>query len=150
MWSPPQTAGIPMPVGNLLAYRDAALCQAQSALHLRWAANGGYSQMRDMRSAISKLRPSRALVLGILCIALVMFSGMIQAAHFHPAGQPDHDCALCLAVHSVAQAASPIVVNLSIRPVVAMVPRRASSRPQRAIHFRLASRPPPVLASFAA
>jgi len=90
------------------------------------------------------------LVLGILCIALVMLSGMIQAAHFHPVSQPDHDCALCLAVHSVAQVASPIAVNLSIRPVVATVPRRAISRPRRAFYFRLATRPPPVLASFAA
>ena len=82
-------------------------------------------------------------MLGSLCIALVLMSGMIQAAHFHASGEPDHDCALCLSVHSVAHVAAPIVPHVCSRPVAALVPPRSIARPRPAVHFRLASRPPP-------
>jgi hypothetical protein len=103
-----------------------------------------------MRLAFPKLRISRALVLGTLCIALVMLSGMIQAAHFHPADQPDHDCALCLAAHSMAYVAPPVVLHVSVRPVAASVTPQTIFRPRPALHFRLASRPPPAPSAFVA
>jgi len=30
-------------------------------------------------------------------------SGMIQAAHFHASGEPDHDCSLCLMVRGAGR-----------------------------------------------
>jgi hypothetical protein len=100
-----------------------------------------------MRFVFPKMRISRALLMGGLCVALVLMSGMIQAAHFHASAQPDHDCALCLTMHSVAQAAAPIVLHFSSRSVASLVPARSISRPRAQIHFRLASRPPPVATS---
>lgn len=100
-----------------------------------------------MRLVSPKMRISRALFMGVLCIALVLMSGMVQAAHFHASGQPDHDCALCLTMHSVAQATAPIVVHFSSRSVEALTLARTISRPRAAVHFRLASRPPPVATS---
>ena len=52
-----------------------------------------------MRSILSRIRLNWVSALGILCIALVMISGMAQAAHFHASGTIDHDCALCVAAH---------------------------------------------------
>jgi hypothetical protein len=100
-----------------------------------------------MRLVFPKMRISRALLMGALCVALVLVSGMVQAAHFHASAQPDHDCALCLTMHSVAQATAPMVLHFSSRSVASLVPARAISRPRAAVHFRLASRPPPVATS---
>jgi len=96
-----------------------------------------------MRRIFTNLGVSRSVILGCLCIALVMMSGMIQAAHSHPSGQPDHDCSLCIAVHSVAQGSAPMVLHVTSRPVGSLVMARSISRPRRAVHFRLSSRPPP-------
>jgi hypothetical protein len=97
-----------------------------------------------MRRVFAKLHVSRALVLGSLCIALVLMSGMIQAAHFHADVQQDHDCALCLTVHTVAQVTAPIALHFTSRPVETLAAPRAIARPRAAVHFRLASRPPPL------
>ncbi|MGC2618683.1 MAG: hypothetical protein WA414_06535 [Acidobacteriaceae bacterium] len=100
-----------------------------------------------MRFVFFKMRISRALLMGVLCVTLVLLSGMVQAAHFHASAQPDHDCALCLTMHSVAQATAPIVLHFSSRSVASVVLARAISRPRAAVHFRLASRPPPAATS---
>lgn len=106
--------------------------------------------MRNMRSILSRLRISRALLIGSVCIALVLLSGMIQAAHFHPSGQPDHDCALCLTAHSVAKVAPLIALHFTSAPVASLVLARSIERPRPAVHFRLASRPPPAASSLLA
>jgi hypothetical protein len=103
-----------------------------------------------MRPFWLRMRWSRTGVLGGLCIALVLLSGMIQAAHFHASAQPDHDCSLCLTVHSVAHVATPIVLRVTSRPVAALAPLRCIARPRPAVHFRLASRPPPEAPSLLA
>ncbi|MGA9985772.1 MAG: hypothetical protein WA891_02345 [Acidobacteriaceae bacterium] len=82
-------------------------------------------------------------VFGIVCIALVLMSGMVQAAHFHASAQAEHDCALCVAAHHVAQAAAPISMDLISVQVNALAPVRRLHRPRRAVYFRLSSRPPP-------
>lgn len=97
-----------------------------------------------MRRVLVNLRVSRGLVLGSLCIALVLMSGMIQAAHFHADVQTDHDCALCLTVHTVAHVTAPIALDFTSRPVEALAVPRAIARARDAVHFRLASRPPPL------
>ena len=79
-----------------------------------------------------------------LCIALVLMSGMIQAAHFHADAQTDHDCALCLAVHTVAQATATVALPFTSIAVEALAAPRTIARARDAVHFRLASRPPPL------
>lgn len=96
-----------------------------------------------MRALFSKTRMNWASVLGLVCVALVLVSGMVQAAHFHPSGQADHDCALCMAAHQAARMAPPITLGFSIRAIGAVVVARCLFRPQPAVFFRLASRPPP-------
>lgn len=94
-----------------------------------------------MRFVFSRLSLNRVSVLGIVCIALVLISGMAQVAHFHAA--PDHDCALCVAAHHVANVAAPIILDCSSWAVAPLTAGRSLSRPRRAVFFRLASRPPP-------
>jgi hypothetical protein len=98
-----------------------------------------------MRFVFPKMRFSRAIALGSLCIALVLMSGMIQAAHFHADGQTDHDCSLCLTVHSVAQASAPIALCFTCQEIASPTVSRIIARPRPAVYFRLSSRPPPVL-----
>jgi hypothetical protein len=90
-----------------------------------------------------KLRFSWAPLLGAVCIALVLMSGMVQAAHFHTGGQADHDCALCVAAHHVACATPAIQPTFSSIQVASIRPARSRPAPRRAVYFRLASRPPP-------
>lgn len=97
--------------------------------------------------AVSLKTPVRwASVLGIFCVALVLMSGVVQAAHFHAGGQTDHDCALCLTAHQIAHAAAPVTVPLDSHAVAAVAIPRTLHRPRRAIAFSLVSRPPPSLA----
>lgn len=96
-----------------------------------------------MRSVFSRFRLNWASALGILCIGLVLISGMAQVAHFHAGGAIDHDCALCVAAHHVAQAAPVLHVNCISAPVAALIARTSLVQPRRALFFRLISRPPP-------
>jgi hypothetical protein len=89
-------------------------------------------------------------VLGVFCIALVLMSGMVQAAHMHAGGAADHDCALCVAAHHVAHAAAPITFDCVSLSVAAVAPARTLRRPRRAVFFRLVSRPPPSGSAFLA
>ncbi len=97
-----------------------------------------------MRGVDFRSRVSWAWLLGVLCIALVLMSGMVQAAHFHALGQVDHDCALCVAAHHIAQAPAAIVLLFSSRAVARVAAPRSIQHPRRPVYFRLVSRPPPV------
>ncbi len=88
-------------------------------------------------------------MLGVVCIALVLMSGMVQAAHMHAGGQ-DHDCALCVAAHHVAYAAPAVTLDCASVPVVAVVAAQSLTVPPREVFFRLASRPPPQGSAFIA
>jgi hypothetical protein len=103
---------------------------------------------------LRRFYPKRTLnwvsVLGFLCIALVLMSGVVQAAHFHASRQPDHDCALCLAIHHVASIAPVIQLSFSIGFLGRSVTMRRITFPKRTAFFRLASRPPPSLLPFSA
>jgi len=98
-----------------------------------------------MHAGISTLRR----ILGVLCIALVVMSGVVQVAHSHSTGQADHDCALCVAAHHVAQAAAPVIFAVTSLRVAPVTTARSTPRPRRAVYFRLVSRPPPQPCLFA-
>ena len=88
-------------------------------------------------------------MLGVLCIALVLMSSLAQAAHFH-AGQPDHECALCLAIHHVPRVSAAIGLEFSCRTVASLAAPRALPMPVRKFFSRLTTRPPPVDPTFPA
>lgn len=96
-----------------------------------------------MRSVFSRVRLNWVSALGILCIGLVLVSGMAQTAHFHASGTIDHDCALCVSAHSAAHVAPAITLHLSGVQIAAVAPARRLHMPRRAVFFRLISRPPP-------
>ncbi|HEX4037326.1 MAG TPA: hypothetical protein VHX37_04635 [Acidobacteriaceae bacterium] len=96
-----------------------------------------------MRARLSPSHVGWARWLGIFCIALVLMSGVIQAAHFHANGQVDPDCSLCLAAHQIAHVAAPITLHLTSLRVAAVIVPRTLTRPRPALAFRLISRPPP-------
>jgi hypothetical protein len=97
-----------------------------------------------MRWAFSRSRFSWVSILGIVCIALVLMSGLIQAAHFHASGQPDHDCALCVAAHHAVRGTPAVALLVSSSAVARLIAPSSIHHPRRAVFFRLASRPPPA------
>jgi len=88
--------------------------------------------------------PSWTTILCVVCIALVLFTGAVHAAHFHPNGQVDHDCALCVTAHQVVQAAAVVVLMLCSQPVERRIAERATPAPRQRFVLKLANRPPPV------
>jgi hypothetical protein len=83
-------------------------------------------------------------ILGIVCIALVLLTGVVHAAHFHANGQIDQDCALCVTAHQAVQIAALVVVILSSQRVVQRVVERRAPTPRQRFVLKLANRPPPV------
>jgi hypothetical protein len=93
-------------------------------------------------------RPWLAL-LGILCVALVLTSSIVQVAHSHSSGQPDHDCSLCVTAHQVIQIAPAVHLTLASLPVAAVAAEPALALPHRQFFYKLSCRPPPADPAFA-
>jgi hypothetical protein len=85
------------------------------------------------------------LLLALLCIALVIACGTIQAIHVHPDGDLSHaDCPLCATAHVTVQVDRP-PVTLHVAPVVSLVEAFLPAIPSRTLsNFALFTRPPPV------
>jgi hypothetical protein len=83
-------------------------------------------------------------LVGIVCIGLVLMTGMVQVTHSHASGQPDHDCSLCITAHHVIQVVVLISLVLARRPVVTLATEPSCDLPILLFFFDLASRPPPV------
>ena len=88
-------------------------------------------------------------LVGMICIALVLMMGIVQVAHSHPSGQPDHDCALCVSVHQVIQVVALVILYVTSLAVVHFISEPARHLPSRAFFYKLASRPPPAAPAFA-
>src|SRR5215469_6650123 len=101
------------------------------------------------RMSGSRAQFSIASLLGIFCIALVLMSGMVQVAHSHASGQPDHDCSLCTTAHHVIQVVALVTLDLSSQPVAPATPEPTRELPNRPFVLKLASRPPPAVPAFA-
>lgn len=100
-------------------------------------------------SAHLRKRSSWLALLGMLCIALVLASGIAQVTHNHPSGQPDHDCSLCASAHHVIQIAPTVQLDQASRPVAAIAIAHASALPTRQFFYKLSCRPPPADPAFA-
>ncbi|MGA7521602.1 MAG: hypothetical protein WBW84_03920 [Acidobacteriaceae bacterium] len=94
-------------------------------------------------------RSSWVTSLGILCIALVLFTGIVHATHSHANGRIDPDCSLCMTAHHAVQIVVAVTVVISSRPVVRYVAETFSPLPRQRFVIKLANRPPPVPAVFA-
>jgi hypothetical protein len=83
-------------------------------------------------------------ILGVVCVALVLLTGVLQVTHTHPNGQPDHDCSLCVTAHQAAH----VVVVAMPATVSRVVARKAvetfTPLPRQRFVLKLANRPPPV------
>lgn len=84
------------------------------------------------------------MLLGVLCIALVLVTGILQVTHSHPSGHIDHDCSLCFAAHQAIQVAIVITVLFSSHPVARFTPELYTPLPRQRFVLKLANRPPPV------
>jgi hypothetical protein len=83
------------------------------------------------------------------CIALVLMMGLVQVAHTHASGQPDHDCALCISAHQVIQVVVLVTLFVSSVSIVRAVSEPPSVLPVPAFFFKLSCRPPPAESAFA-
>jgi hypothetical protein len=88
-------------------------------------------------------------LLGIVCVALVLMTGLLQVTHSHPSGQPDHDCSLCVTAHHAVQGVVVVTLAVSSRPVARFVPETFTPAPRQRFVLKLANRPPPVPSAFA-
>ena len=104
-----------------------------------------------MRFLSSKLRSRSSWIalIGMVCVALVLMIGMVQAVHSHPSGHPDPDCALCVTAHQAVQVVALITLDVSSQPVEQVSPEPALQLPRRSFFFRLDCRPPPAETAFA-
>lgn len=87
---------------------------------------------------------SWAAILGVVCIALVLFTGVVHAAHFHANGQIDQDCSLCVTAHQAVKVAALVVVVLCSQRVERRTAERTAPTPRQRFVLKLANRPPPV------
>jgi hypothetical protein len=94
-------------------------------------------------------RASWVAILGVLCIALVLATGILQVTHAHADGQIDHDCSLCFTAHQAVQIAVVVTVVLASQPVEHFTPEPFAPLPRQRFVLKLANRPPPVPAVFA-
>jgi hypothetical protein len=94
-------------------------------------------------------RFSPLALLGVVCIALVFMAGLVQVAHSHPSGHPDHECSLCTSAHQVVQVVSLVTLALSVVPVVAVAAEPARRPLIPVFFFKLACRPPPASSALA-
>jgi hypothetical protein len=101
------------------------------------------------RSSFPGQASSWLALLGMLCIALVLVSGVAQVAHSHASGQPDHDCSLCASAHHVIQIVASVQLDQAVRAVTAVAVGPASAVPKRQFFFKLSCRPPPADPAFA-
>ena len=83
-------------------------------------------------------------ILGMVCIALVLLTGVLQVTHTHPNGQPDHDCSLCVTAHHVAQVVVVVTMATTSHTVARFVADRFNPLPRQRFVLKLANRPPPV------
>ncbi|MGA8909473.1 MAG: hypothetical protein WB524_17805 [Acidobacteriaceae bacterium] len=83
-------------------------------------------------------------ILGMVCVALVLLTGVLQVTHTHPNGQPDHDCSLCVSAHHVAQIVVVVTLVTASHAVTHFVAERFAPLPRQRFVLKLANRPPPV------
>jgi len=108
-----------------------------------------------MRFVTAARRPRRlwvgriAALLGIVCIALVLFTGILQVTHHHADGRLDPDCSLCMTAHHVAQAVVVVTIELTSQPVARTVVESFTPLPRQRFVLKLANRPPPETPVFA-
>lgn len=105
--------------------------------------------MRFMR-ARRDTWPSWVSILGIVCVALVLVTGILQVTHTHATGQIDHDCSLCITAHQAVQIAVIVTVLLASQPVARFIRERYSPLPRQRFVLKLANRPPPLSAAISA
>ena len=89
-------------------------------------------------------RLSGESILGVLCIALVLFAGIVHVTHSHANGQIDQDCALCVTVHQAVQVAAVVAVILFSQPVVHRIAERIEPAPRQRFVLKFVNRPPPI------
>jgi len=88
--------------------------------------------------------------LGIVCIALVLLTGIIQVTHTHINSQADHEgCSLCVTAHHAVQGVALVTLAVSVLPVTRITPKVKSEVPRQRFLLKLANRPPPVAPTFA-
>jgi hypothetical protein len=102
------------------------------------------------RSLNPRTRHSLWAVLGFLCCALIVFSGVVQVGHTHADGQAvQSDCALCHTAHVVVQPPIPQPLPRKVQVVARISATLQPIRPRLFSLFSLFTRPPPVDIAFA-
>ena len=94
-----------------------------------------------------KPRPQgpRALLFGILCIALVLVGATIQVAHTHEFENLAHpECSLCVTAHVAITPAALIVLPAPRDYAARIEVELAADRPRSFFTLPLFIRPPPV------
>jgi len=106
-----------------------------------------YTRVMHRRQQMDARAKRWRLILGLLCIALVIFGVTVSLAHGHEQDNVSHaDCGLCAAAHVAVQlAAAPALVPVAqvFTRVETYIPE---ARPRTLSRFALFTRPPPAKA----
>jgi len=90
-----------------------------------------------------------AALLGVVCIALLLFTGILQVTHHHADGRIDPDCSLCMTAHQAIQVAAIVTAFVTSHSIARLTHERFDPLPRQRLVLKLAIRPPPVPAAFA-
>ena len=92
-----------------------------------------------------RLQNRRALLFGVLCIALVFISGTIQVAHSHSFENLAHpDCAVCVVAHAGISPAALVTLPAPQYYIRAIEIEPSAGVPRSFFTLTLHIRPPPV------
>jgi hypothetical protein len=92
-----------------------------------------------------RLQNRRALLFGVLCIALVFISGTIQVAHSHSFENLAHpDCAVCVVAHAGISPAALVTLPAPQYYIRAIEIEPWAGVPRSFFTLTLHIRPPPV------
>jgi hypothetical protein len=83
------------------------------------------------------------VLLGLLCIALLLFSAAVQAIHTHQDGAIHNDCALCITAHVAFAAVTCLAIFLLLQVVAPFLHEMPEFFRYYFIAFVLSCRPPP-------
>lgn len=91
-------------------------------------------------------RSNWRLAVGVLCVLLVFFAGMVAATHQHESGNLSHaDCGLCATAHTSVQLTPDFRVEPVLQVAARVEARIPVARPRTLARFALFIRPPPSI-----
>jgi hypothetical protein len=94
----------------------------------------------------SQSRRKRDLFLALVCVILVIFTGVVQVAHSHGSDTLSHpDCALCASAHNTVSPSAPVTLPAALTRIARIELAAPAVAPRSLFTYSFRIRPPPVV-----